>query len=60
MHLPIHNDILVENCIMYSCEMYFMQCRNAETIVSYFFLENKQDYPMMQAIISVTISKECN
>ena len=27
-------NILVENCTMHSCELYFMQCRNAETIVS--------------------------
>ena len=52
--LYIYNDIyniLVENCTMHSCELYFMQCRNAETIVSQFFLENKQDYPKMQAVI---------
>ena len=29
VHLPIYNDFT-----MNSCELYFMQCRNAETIVS--------------------------
>ena len=64
MHLLIYHgiyNILVENCTMDSCELIFMQCRNAKIIVLCFFLENKQGYQMMQVVIEcITISKECN